>query len=108
MGKQERIESLISKSIDMIQTYKNIITDMENHIKRLEDELLELDDPHVLIPRSYGDIEEWLLKVAFPDLMRKTHTFKNKALARRAQYVCNTFQIDYYIKRISNEEKKPT
>ena len=101
MGKQERIESLISKSIDMIQAYKNIITDMENHIKRLEDELLELDDPHVLIPKSYENIEEWLLKVAFPDLMRKTHTFKNKALARQVQITSNVFQIDYYIKRIT-------
>jgi hypothetical protein len=103
MDKQEKIERLRDKidtqkaflqhRIDILDKRCNILAGIERKLK----------DPHALIPVSCNSFEEWIKGHPFPDSCI-CNIYENKYNARSTQYVCNTYQIDYYVVKCKSRE----
>jgi hypothetical protein len=103
INKQERIDriknrireeqSLLQYRINMLDNRHNILTGIESKLK----------EPYALIPIDCNSFEDWITGHPFP-YSCICHVYENKFNAQNAQYVCNTYQIDYHIVKCESRE----
>lgn len=103
MRTQNEIDSLKRCIENKIATYENEVRKLKTQIDELKQEERELYDPHALIPNSCRMFKDWIKGHPFPKSCLNM-IFRNRHTAEINSYVCNTYQTDYHIVKIQDDE----